>query len=114
MLGNPLGEKILPELAILPVSVDVAMDQGKATTTHVYPQRFALPEGSAMCWSGRSCLPLVPQQWGTLLGSAHNCPCIFGAWGFSAEAEISRLSVGPRGQKIAEDLVAASFQDVQE
>ena len=34
--------------------------------------------------------------------------------GVSAEAEISRLSVGPCEQKIAEDLVAVSFQDVQE
>lgn len=56
----------------------------------------------------------MPQQWGTLLGSAPNCPCIFGAWEFSAEAEISRLYVGPCGQKIAEDLVAVSFQDIQE
>lgn len=34
--------------------------------------------------------------------------------GVSAEAEISRPSVGPCEEKIAEDLVAASFQDVQE
>lgn len=41
MLRNPLGEEILSELPILPVSVGIVMDQGKATTTHVYPQRFA-------------------------------------------------------------------------
>lgn len=34
--------------------------------------------------------------------------------GVSTEAEISRLSVEPYEQKIAEDLVAVSFQDVQE
>lgn len=34
--------------------------------------------------------------------------------GFSAEAEISCLSVGPCEQKIAKDLVAVSFQDIPE
>lgn len=61
--------------------------------------------------------------------ASHRCPSSEagnGAWllaqlslhiwstGVSAEAEISRLPGGPCEQKIAEDLVAVSFQDVQE
>lgn len=58
--------------------------------------------------------PAVPQQWGKVRGPHTQLSLHTWSAGVSVEAEISRPSVGPCEEKIAEDLVAASFQDVQE
>jgi len=82
------------------------MDVGKATSARAICTGFAIPEGFTAWQQEESCLPRV-------LGHAQLALHIW-SMGVSAEAEISRLSVGPCEEKIAEDLVAVSFQDVQE
>lgn len=92
-------------------------DQGKAIITHLIRGGLVCLSRGLCCMSARGELPPTgdpPRQQGTVLGCLHNCPCIFGAQGLAQRLKYHAYQLGPCEQKIAEDLVAVSFQDIQE